>query len=443
VLWDVIDEHLAESEFLFEQVQRSWESLSLTPDRLEKGLEARLGAHVDGIVVGGRPVRELRLVPAIADAAANPEALPPAALALATAAEFDALGPAFALDDADARATAVRACVWAADERAGAWVASRFASRPNAPEQGSLLDLAAGLRVRLTPIVEWLQNDDAALAAAAARASVHSDPAVHRHVVDDLLEDERAPVRDAALVAALAWGTPRARSTLARLALDPKHPSGFFMALYAALGGPADHERLTDLLAQPACARHALLALGFSGNVRALGPLQRAVEGPDEGRRKLAAHAISMITGGAPAPAKAPAAPPPPAALPAAEDDPEARASLPPLEDDALDADLAANAGESLPEPDVAKTREHCAEILRTRPADRRWLGGEPFTLDALVRRLAVAPLGHREVHAAALFVRSRGTAWVHTRRPVAVQRVQMAGAADAVRRWASATGGW
>jgi hypothetical protein len=122
-------------------------------------------------------------------------------------------------------------------------------------------------------------------------------------------------------------------------------------------------------------------------------------------------------------PAKSPSAAP----LPAGAEDPEAKAALPPLEDDDLSADLAPSVESALPDPDAAKVRAHCEAALQRLAPARRHVAGAPFSLEALARELLVAPLGQRHTLALSLFVRSQGAAWINTRARMAIQRAQIA----------------
>src|SRR5688572_12274873 len=70
-LWDVYEEHLEEASFLSAQWERALESSHYTIDEVAAGPEARLFAHLDGLVLGGVPVAEQLVVPALEDADAN------------------------------------------------------------------------------------------------------------------------------------------------------------------------------------------------------------------------------------------------------------------------------------------------------------------------------------------------------------------------------------
>jgi len=97
VLWDVVQEHLAEAEFCLEQLDRAFFSPIVTLGTVAKGIEARLLAHVDSLVVGGETVRKRLLDPAMSvPDPAEPGMIVATALALAASGNPDSLRPALA-----------------------------------------------------------------------------------------------------------------------------------------------------------------------------------------------------------------------------------------------------------------------------------------------------------------------------------------------------------
>lgn len=101
ILWDVVEEHLDEAEFLAELWVGARLSASYSLDELDRGPEARLLGHVDGLVVSGPVALERVAWPVLADAKAEPYRVAAAALALLDAGDFRVLR---ALDDPMAEA---------------------------------------------------------------------------------------------------------------------------------------------------------------------------------------------------------------------------------------------------------------------------------------------------------------------------------------------------
>ncbi|MCA9655736.1 MAG: hypothetical protein H6712_06215 [Myxococcales bacterium] len=82
ILWDVVEEHLDEAEFLVEQWQSARRSASYTLAEIVAGPEARLEAHVDGLQSSGPLALERVAWPVLEDGAEPPERVAAAALAL-------------------------------------------------------------------------------------------------------------------------------------------------------------------------------------------------------------------------------------------------------------------------------------------------------------------------------------------------------------------------
>ncbi len=446
VLWEVVEEHLAEAEFLLEQFDRTLSSPVLTLDTLARGVEARALAHIHGLLIGGKAVRERLLDPALNHPDPNEAGITTAAaVTVAFARDLDALLPALGHDDARLRHGAVRACVLTASDRTAPWLLRRLAGSPSASERASLFEACSALGVRVSPLIQWLQGDDPALVVAAAKAARHSDPAIHLPVIEYLLDHADERVREAALIASLAWESPRAWSRCRERALDPMRVERVPMALYAALGGPSEHERLAKQLDRPSHVRAVLSALAFSGNARLLPALCDQATTGEAPIRKLGAYAIATITGlvlssvALTAAAKAEAAQTPPPA----EADTEDEKALPPFEDDPLDADLAPPVEDALPEPDPVALRRHTEDARQRLSPEVRWIGGKPFSLEALVAHMSGAPLGQRHTLGLSLFVRTRAKAWIDTHGGSSAQKQQAARVAGIVRSLNARRGGW
>jgi len=96
ILWEVVEEHLDEAEFLAEQ----WTAARRSPDyslqELRDGPETRLLAHIDGLVLNGSVALERVTWPAIQGD--NPTMIAAAALAILESGDFRVLD---ALDEVD------------------------------------------------------------------------------------------------------------------------------------------------------------------------------------------------------------------------------------------------------------------------------------------------------------------------------------------------------
>src|SRR4051812_45586568 len=67
VLWDVVEEHLAEVEFGFEQFDRTLNHPRLQLADLHKYPEARLLAHLDALELAGETIVDRLLVPLLSE----------------------------------------------------------------------------------------------------------------------------------------------------------------------------------------------------------------------------------------------------------------------------------------------------------------------------------------------------------------------------------------
>ncbi len=67
ILWDIVEEHLDEAEFLWSTWERGLDAANLTAHELAAGPERRLAAHIDGLVLAAPAVVDRLLVPALRD----------------------------------------------------------------------------------------------------------------------------------------------------------------------------------------------------------------------------------------------------------------------------------------------------------------------------------------------------------------------------------------
>jgi uncharacterized protein (TIGR02270 family) len=427
VLWDMIAEHLAGTEFLLKQHARYMDSPIWTLKDLERRLEPTFAAHLDGLVVGGAAAYERLFAPVLSEP--DPEnvgKVTVAALVALAAARFADLKPALGHDDASVRAAVVDACSLSGGPAFESWLGGRMRDPLKNAERASLLHVLGRRGMAAPVLIEWLQGDDRALARAAAEAARGADARKHLAVMDYLLEHEDAGVREAALVVALAWGSQRATILCERWALETEVERPLPMALYAALGGATHHGRLARKLPIPRQRRGTLFALGFSGDPETLALLVDALTDKDEAAAKIAAQGVSMMTGldlhDARFASKVdPAAPGGGGNVPQGEGD--------------LDTDLAPVPEEALPRLDATEVRRFCAAKAQSFKPGRRYLAGREVMGDFVLDYLDEAPLRQRHVLALAESIRRGGRAWIDTRGFSRDQRRRTAAAKAAGRR--------
>lgn len=404
ILWEILDDHLDEAEYLTEQwclaARSPLFSLTLLQDRLEK----RLGAHLDGLAVGGEVVAQKLLWSSIAEGALGQEGRF-AACGLALLADRapgvvdrliaalvaerkpkvrNGLAKALAMSDRGDIDEPVRLALYATD-------------RPEV--EAALLAVLAARRVDVGPIVGTLLSDTRppAVRAAAARAAAAATSAQSSlfPAIEALLGHDDEAIASAALRTGLIWGSRTAwRVCEARAAAGQADA----MLYLAALDGPAAMPLLTKAVAVERSRPDALFALGFAGLRDAAEACLPYLDAPEPHVARLAGEAVSAIAGvsledpalGARRPAK------------------PANDRLPALADD-LAEDLMPKPVDALPVPVAANLRrwwkEHHAELA----GGQRYLRGQPFGRDAIEHALHAGPLRRTGLLAFELAVRSRG----------------------------------
>jgi uncharacterized protein (TIGR02270 family) len=428
VLWNIIDVHFDELEFALEQFERGLEDPVRTLDDLARFPEQAIAAHVDGLVVGGDEVRTQLLEPALQEPSPQePAKAVAAALAIIAAGRYEVLWTAIQSSNPAVRRAVARAAAFDPQPRLDDWIRDKLSRHQDRAAQLGLLELCAARQLPPPPnLIDFLQSTDLDTIATAARSALHAEPARHLPVIEQLLEHEAPLVRSAALTAALAWRSAPGWKHCERVALEADQPD--VAALYAALGGRRHHERLRERLTEETARPAVLFALGFSGNAAMVPELVPYLRSTRALEVKIAAQSIALITG-LDLEAKdirIDRRSPEVAELPPPEDDPEAHASLPPLESDDLEADLVPPPEESIPEFDVAAVERHCKST--TLEPGRRWLGGAAFGPDVLLDYLERTPMRRHHVLSRALCISTGGTFSIDSRACTRWQRSQLAG---------------
>lgn len=421
LLWDVIEEHFDEATYGAAQLVR----VLLSPLRnladLARYPEQRLLAHIDALLVAGDAARARLLVPALEEAdPGDPARTSVAAWAVMEAGAFEALAPALSHADGAVRAAVGDAARWTSHPNFDGWLSTALKHDDPALRLG-LLELAIARQYAPERLLEWLQADDPALIEVAARAALFAPGATYLSVMRYLLEQGPPSTRDPALLACASWEPRIALHASERWALDAAQPSAVATQLYALLGGHAEHQRLTALLQTRTALHSVLAALALSGNVTITDAVLPSLHGKDERAAKLAAQTLALLYGLDLNDAQFDATPPRQPSestdeLPAAEADAEAAASLPPLEEDDLDADLTPAPVDELPPPNAEAIERFCSARAAGLKGGKRVLCGAPLGAPNLALVFAQGPLGWRHMLAVSLGVLTRGHFWLDTR---------------------------
>ena len=430
VLWDVVEEHLDELEFGLAQFERALDHPLRTLDDVARGAESRMLAHLDGLVIAGPKATRILLDPVLSDpTSVLPERIAASALLLVTVGELDSLATFLSQKNGAVRTAAVRGGALAGEGPIDGWALQRLRA-PAEQELAGLLELIAARGIEPPNLLAWLQSDIVEVVAAAVRAVRRGNPSLYLSVVEHLLGHSEPIVRLHALVAGMAWGSARAWQVCEHEALASDQASPLAMSLYALSGAPDHHERLLAQLKRPKQRAHALRALGHTGNLGLIPHLLEYLASEVPNEAKLAAQAVATITGldlGNEEFISAPSAPAAaPAKLPPASEDPEARAALPPLPEDDLDADLVPPPEAALSRPNRDAIRRWWSEKACKFDVKRRHLAGQPISPDAVFGCLARGSLAGRHMAGLALLLYTGGRVWIDTRARSARQRAQL-----------------
>jgi uncharacterized protein (TIGR02270 family) len=393
VLWDIYEEHLEEAAFLWDEWESALVAANHTLDSVAAGPEARLLAHLDGLVLGGAPVAEKLLLPALAGD--EPGRIAAAAWALVQAEGAPRSGDVAAtgLDPQDAVIDAMTKGEPA--QRAAIARALRLSPRADlsrvarlwpdgSPEvRGVVFDLLragepAWVRQHLEPV---LRGGDSIPLAGALRALRQAPDRALVGCVDDALKTELREVRREAMTTGIVFGSAAAWDVCRRSALRAGDTCRLPLALLATSPQPSDRAVVVSFARDSKVKRHAIWALGFAGDLEAADLLVEATA--DEKVARAAGEALTAITGVALGGELAtPAESNGPAGEETGDDDP------PPV--------VHAEDHLVLPNPRAIKSWWQ-GERGRFPPGVRH-VFGRPRTPDALRAALMTAPMWRREV---------------------------------------------
>ncbi|ATB51173.1 TIGR02270 family protein [Corallococcus macrosporus] len=408
--WDIYETHLDEAAFRWSQWEQSLDAPDFTLTDVAE-LEEQLTAHLDGLVLGGAPVAQRLLEPALTSE--DPERIVAAALALLGSA--GPAGPSALLASLPEAEEAVLTSLQRAFELhcppdLGAGLSSLLKQGDTRPElQALALDTLGAHRLADAPLCQpFVAHPNPAVAAAALRAASHSGVPIEPTAIQRALESNAPRLRDAAIVAGLRAGH-RSAWAACQAAAEPQGRGGRLPLLALALNGDErDMKVLLGLLSVEPRRPDVLWALGFSGRLAAAEACLEWMR--DTSTAPLAGEAFSAITG---LHLEGPFVRPPE----------EAEAEEPaPMEDEDLDADLKPKPEDALPIPDAAQVAAWWKENRPRFDARQRYLAGQPLTPQTLLDALTAAPMRRRHALALELAFRSRGAIHVPTRRWVSTQ---------------------
>ncbi|WP_158623351.1 TIGR02270 family protein [Corallococcus sp. CA053C] len=297
ILWDVIQEHLDEAAFFWRQRERGLASWEDSLEDVAEGDEARLFAHVEGLVIGGMPVATRLLLPALEGEDAG--LVGPVALALLGSrgeAPLALLLRGLTEGPEEVRPE-IRRALGLSDRSGLDAVLLSQVERVGPDAQTALLEVLAARQADPGRVLPRSLGADSIPALWVA--SLHSARFAARPVAEELarqgLEHGDASVRCAALETGLILGLRGPWRACRRLA-GAAGEEGRLARVALALGGePADVKQLIQALDAPRLRADAVWALGFSGRKVAAEALMDVLL-QDKGLR-LAAESLATLTG--------------------------------------------------------------------------------------------------------------------------------------------------
>lgn len=379
ILVDILEEHLEEAEFLWQQREAALVSRDYDLADLAE-LEERFLAHLDGLGVGGKEAWKL-LLPKLAEGEEG-ETLAAALVAFESGdrERIDAVLDAFSAAEGDLPPGLVEALRHTAFPGANPFLESQLESG-SAAARAAAAEALGFRRAPVAParITALLGDDDPRVVAAAVRTAgrLRLDRLVGP--VGEAHESTADPsVRQHAWEAGILLGSGRCLSGCRRAVSERAERADRAVTLLGLAGRPEDRSLLESALGEPALARAAVLALGLLGDPAAVEPLIRCAADPELAR--LAGEALSRITG-VNLPEAGLAAEPGEPAEPRPESDEE---------------EFVEDPDEGLPEPDAEKLRAWWSENEARFDAGARWRLGRPHGAEVLIEILGQGSLPDR-----------------------------------------------
>jgi uncharacterized protein (TIGR02270 family) len=406
ILWDVVEEHLDEAEFLFSQ----WEGALLSPSwslaEIDTRLEARLFAQIDGLVTAGQPAEARLLLPALS--AEEPSRVTASALTLLSGegsrgiqAVFAAL-PGAASEAEGARLSAlVRALGLAPRDDLGALLLTELGAE-TATAQAAVL---AALAFRGVDPGRSLSKIGAAdplpLQIAGARAARVSRTRSLHELAAALIGSKDPVAREEAILTGLILGFPPAWAMCRKLGASGDPKAAGLLPLLAMGGDTRDQQALLDTLSAPGLRAAAIEALGYGGRASGAEACLPLLGDKEMGR--LAGEAFWAITGV-----------PREGVFLAAEE--EEKDALIPLSEEQLSVRAVPGPDAALPMLSAKQVEAWWGKHRSRFDRQTRYLYGEPMRAGAVLSALERGPMRRRHALSMELAIRSRGQLRIETR---------------------------
>lgn len=430
ILWDVMEEHFDEAEFLFGQWRTLLDSPLYTHEEFAAGPEARLLAHLDGLAIGGLPVVERILWPLIAQGDGDAGRVRVAALAVAQLGDRGWLDAVVAelgrATDRDHREALAQGLVASDRGDVSTRVAAALERSPDAVGRAQWLQLLAARGGIPGPAVSTLLADpDPEVRAAALATTRFAGSSLGLRAAESMLHDPDEVVRGVAAEVGCIFGSHNAWSSTLQQATQPSAPAaqvGPSMARAALIGEPRYVTALIERVRDESVRADALWALGLSGRVAAADAVLDWLGDEDVG--PLAAEAFRAITA-LPDDERYFPDPVPTTQDEAAEEEDVA------FEDDDLDADLSGAPQDDLPLPASDAIRAWWSEHRAHFDPMCRFVAGRHAHSAAYAEALGASSMRRRHSLALEVAMRTHGAQHLASRALCGLQRADLAAIAS------------
>ncbi|WDT75869.1 MAG: TIGR02270 family protein [Candidatus Manganitrophus sp.] len=381
ILIDILEEHLEEADFLFQQRTNALTDRAYDLDGLAE-LEERLLAHLDGLVIGGKEAWAL-LEPKLAGGEVG-EVFAAAFVALESGepARIELLQKTFGEGEGPLLDGIRHALRHTPSPEIEKIVRPSLHSEKGAV-RAAAIDLIGFRRLPLESrlLQAGLQEKDPLVVAAAANAVGRLRLADLKNEIEGGLESDAASVRLEAMRAGLLLKSERALSRCRKAVQERVEEGGEAILLLGLLGHPEDGPLLVNALGEAALARNAVMSLGLLGRAAGMEALIQCTADPKLAR--WAGEAVRTVTGVDLEKENLVA----PKAEAKAEEEDE-------LEDDP---------DEGLPVPDPAKVETWWRKNASRFDKKARYRKGQPYSPQKLIELLHTGTLPERH-HAALEF---------------------------------------
>jgi uncharacterized protein (TIGR02270 family) len=294
--WDIYEEHLNEAAWLWGNWEQALDSAVYALGDVAVGPEERLLAHLDGLVLGGQPVAQKLLLPALAGDDLGGMAAAAWALVQAEDADHqDAVIDALASAEPPTQ-TAIGRALYLAPRADVSRLVPLFNSGPP-PVRALIFDVfgtrePGWVREHIDPA---MRSGQPPLMAAALRAIRNLHERELLGYVDLASQSDDIAVRLEAMRTGLAFAVKTAWTECRTFAGGTGELSRLPLGLLATSPDPNDRAFVRGKALEPDAGMHALWALGFAGDADSADLLVQAMA--DKKKARVAGEAFSAITG--------------------------------------------------------------------------------------------------------------------------------------------------